>query len=255
MKVVIIGSGNVATHITKALYAVNVQIVQVWSYHYKNALLLANQVKAQAIANLRDIDNEVDIYLIAVKDDAISEVVAQLNKFKGVVAHTSGSVDIDIFEDSYENYGVFYPLQTFSKIKEVSFATVPLCLEANTESALQSLTDLANRLSSNVVEVNSEKRKILHLAAVFACNFTNHLYVLANEILKVNQLEFDILRPLITETAAKIQNTLPLDVQTGPAIRNDNETLNKHKELLNKQPELLEIYKTLSESIKKNKII
>ena len=253
MKVVIIGSGNVATHITKALYAVNVQITQVWSYHYKNALVLANQVKAQAIAKLKDIDKGADIYLIAVKDDAIAEVVAQLYKFKGLVAHTSGSVDMNIFKGSFENYGVFYPLQTFSKIKELSFATIPLCLEANNKSALQSLIDIANRLSSNVIEVSSEKRKILHLTAVFACNFTNHLYALANEILKANQLEFDILRPLINETAAKIQNALPSEVQTGPAIRNDNETLNKHKQLLNKQPALLEIYKTLSESIKKTR--
>ncbi len=253
MNVVIIGSGNVATHLAKAIHAAGEQVVQVWSYHYENATYLAHQLQAKPIKNLSEIDVKTDICLIAVKDDAIAAIVDQLKDFKGLIAHTSGAVSLSVFEDRFENYGVFYPLQTFSKSKEVAFAQFPICLEANHTDSLNKLKQLASKLSKNIVEVNSEKRKILHLAAVFACNFTNHLYALAEEILKVNQLEFDILRPLINETAAKVQNALPQDVQTGPAIRNDQETLNKHQELLAQQPQLLDIYITLSDSIKKTR--
>lgn len=252
MKVVIVGAGNVATHLAKALLAANVQIAQVWSYHYANSKLLADQVHATAIENLAVLDKTADICLISVKDDAIAEVAQQLIDFKGVIAHTSGSVNIDVLSGS-ANYGVFYPLQTFSKDKELNFSTVPLCIEANNDTTLQFLKKLANQLSNHVVEIDSEKRKILHLAAVFACNFTNHFYALAEEVLTAHQLEFDILRPLITETAAKVQQSLPLTVQTGPAIRNDEQTLKKHEELLLQQPQLLEIYKIVSESIKKTR--
>lgn len=251
MKVAIIGAGNVATHLAKSISAVNIEITQIWSYHYQNAQVLAKTVNAAAIDNLNKVEADTDICLIAIKDDKIATVVGELRNFKGLLVHTSGSVSLNVFKGAIENYGVLYPLQTFSKNKEVDFASIPLCLEANSKASLNKLITLASNLSTNVIEVNSEKRKILHLAAVFACNFTNHLYALAGEILKTNELEFEILRPLIAETAAKVQHSLPLEVQTGPAIRNDNETLKKHEELLTKQPALLEIYKTLSDSIKK----
>lgn len=253
MRVVIIGSGNVATHIAKALNEVNIKVSQVWSYHYENALLLAGQIDAIAIADLSQIDVTADLCLIAVKDDEIANVARVLKNFSGVIAHTSGSVSLDVFENLTKNYGVFYPLQTFSKDKNVDFSNIPLCVEANNPQTLDILKQLAHQLSTKVVEVNSEKRKILHLAAVFACNFTNHLYALADEVLKANQLDFDIIRPLITETANKVQNALPANVQTGPAIRNDNNTLIKHEELLIKQPEMLQIYRLLSNSIKKTR--
>jgi predicted short-subunit dehydrogenase-like oxidoreductase (DUF2520 family) len=253
MKISIIGAGNVATHLAKAINAAGMEVVQIWSQHFENAVVLAKQVSATAIDELQNIDLTVDVCLISVKDDEIANIAAQLKDFKGLVAHTSGSVDMTVFEPYFENYGVFYPLQTFSKEKHISFETIPLCLEANTDLAMQVLQQLAGRLSKTIEKVDSEKRKILHLAAVYACNFTNHLYALAEEILEANELKFDILRPLITETAAKVQESYPLDVQTGPAIRNDEQTLIKHQELLKKQPELLDIYKSLSESIKKTR--
>lgn len=253
MRVVIIGSGNVATHIAKALNEANIKVSQIWSYHYENALLLAGQIDGIAIADLSQIDVTADLCLIAVKDDEIANLVRKLDTFNGVIAHTSGSVSLDVFENLTKNYGVFYPLQTFSKDKDLDFSNIPLCVEANNPQTLDILKQLAHQLSTKVVEVNSEKRKILHLAAVFACNFTNHLYALADEVLKANELDFDIIRPLIAETANKVQNALPATVQTGPAIRNDNNTLIKHEELLIKQPEMLEIYRTLSNSIKKTR--
>lgn len=252
MNVVLIGSGNVATHIAKALKAVNVNVAQVWSYHYQNASLLADQVNAVALKDLSDVNLDADICLIAIKDDEIFSIANQLKSFKGVIAHTSGSVSLAVF-NNFEKFGVFYPLQTFSKDKQVDFSKIPLCVEANNEESLAILTQLANKLSTNVVEVNSDKRKVLHLAAVFACNFTNHLYALANDLLKANDLSFDMIRPLITETASKVQHALPLTVQTGPAIRHDEQTLKKHEALLNDHQELLEIYKILSNSIKKTR--
>lgn len=253
MKVVLVGSGNVATHIALALKAASVSIVQVWSNRLENAKTLAEKVHSTAFANLSEIDKEADFCIISVKDDAIPSVIKELNGFKGIVVHTSGSVSLSAFGKEFQQFGVFYPLQTFSINKVVDFKTIPLCLEANNTSTLAIISQLAEKLSDRVIEVNSEKRKILHLSAVFACNFANHLYALSANLLEQNGLDFGLLKPLILETAAKVQSSLPNEVQTGPAIRGDEDTLKKHEELLLNDPQLLTIYKTLSESIKKTK--
>ena len=187
--------------------------------------------------------------LISVKDDAIEEVALQLTNYRGLIAHTSGAVAINALAN-HENYGVFYPLQTFSKNTALDFSTVPLCLEANGTANLNQLKQLANLISKKVYEVDSAQRKTLHLAAVFACNFPNYLYGIAQQLLAQHQLDFDIIKPLISETANKIQNALPMDVQTGPAVRNDEQTLKKHEGMLTKHPEWLNIYKLLSQQIK-----
>lgn len=253
MRVSIIGSGNVATHIAKALKDANVQVLHIWSYKLENAKVLANKVDASAVAEISQvcIDNS-DVVLIAVKDDAIASVSAQLTNYKGLIAHTSGAVAMDTLA-SNKNYGVFYPLQTFSKQKDLDFSSVPLCLEANNHTNLDQLKKLASIISKSIYEVNSEQRKTLHLAAVFACNFTNYLYGIAQQLLAQNQLDFDIIKPLITETANKIQTALPLEVQTGPAVRNDEQTLQKHEGMLQEHPEWLNIYQLLSNQIKNNR--
>jgi predicted short-subunit dehydrogenase-like oxidoreductase (DUF2520 family) len=251
MKVVIVGAGNVATHIALAFRAAKIEPLQIWSKQYQNAVILAKQVDANAIENLSEVDQNADFCIIAVKDDAIASIVGELACFKGIIVHTSGAVKLDVFRGASENYGVLYPLQTFSKNKTVDFNAIPICIEANNLQTLKRIAELAKKLSSHLIEVNSEKRKILHLAAIFACNFTNHLYALSAELLHTNDLSFDFLRPLILETASKVQQALPLEVQTGPAIRNDEQTLKKHRELLANNPQLLNIYKTLSDSIKK----
>lgn len=253
MKVALVGSGNVATHIGLALNAAGIRVLQVWSRQIEHAKVLAAQIAANPISNLEEIDQTADFCIVAVKDDAISVVAEELSGFKGIIVHTSGAVDLTVFNGLFDNYGVCYPLQTFSIAKQVAFSTIPICVEANNEETLDGIETLARKLSKNVVEVNSEKRKILHLAAVFACNFTNHLYALASDLLQDNGLAFDFIKPLILETAEKVQYALPADVQTGPAIRNDQQTLKKHEELLLKQPQLLNIYQTLSDSIKKTK--
>lgn len=251
MRIVIIGSGNVATHLAFALKAAQMEVIQIWSNQYHNAVILANQVGAKAIHHLNEIDETADICILAVKDDAIAAVADQLAGFGGIVLHTSGSVNMDVFTSKVNDYGVFYPLQTFSKGKAVDFKVIPICIEAKDEHILKNIKQLAKQLSNTVVEVDSEKRQILHLAAVFACNFANHLYALSELLLKRNDLDLDLLRPLIMETAVKVQDAQPINVQTGPAIRNDEQTLKKHERLLSNEPQLLNIYQTLSESIKK----
>ncbi|WP_316821427.1 Rossmann-like and DUF2520 domain-containing protein [Pedobacter gandavensis] len=251
MKVVCIGSGNVATHFSTAFVAAGFELIQVWSKNPDHAALLANQVNAQGGSVKADINLAADLYLIAIKDDAIAEMLEVLKEVRGLVLHTSGATDLNVFPASMENYGVLYPLQTFSRSKALDFSKVPLCLEAKNEAVMLVLKKVALALSPLVYEVSSAQRRILHLAAVFACNFSNHLYAIGQDILENNELEFEILRPLILETAEKVQHAFPRDVQTGPAIRNDEQTLIKHKELLTGMPELQDLYETLSKSIKK----
>lgn len=250
MKIVLLGSGNVATHLAKALKSKGEEIVQVYSQNLDNATLLAQSIATAAIGDLNEIKQNADLYIISVKDDAIESVAKSLKHVTGLVVHTSGTTDINILSSQVKKAGVFYPLQTFSKDKEVSFENIPLCIEANDENQLTILKNLAAKMSREVHELNGEKRKVLHLAAVFACNFPNHLYALANKILNQNGLDFDIMRPLIAETADKVMSNLPENVQTGPAIRADENTLNKHLSMLTDMPELQNIYQTLSNSIK-----
>ncbi|GAA4198393.1 DUF2520 domain-containing protein [Pedobacter jeongneungensis] len=250
MKIVLLGSGNVATHLAKALKSKGEEIVQVYSQNLDNASLLTQLIGAEAIADLNEVKQDADLYIISVKDDAIGTVAASLKKVNGLVVHTSGTTDIDVLASQVRKAGVFYPLQTFSKSKEVSFENIPLCIEASDSDQLAILSNLAHKISSQVYELDGEKRKVLHLAAVFACNFPNHLYALANKILNQNGLDFEIIRPLIAETADKVMANLPENVQTGPAVRDDENTLNKHLSMLNDMPELQNIYQTLSNSIK-----
>ncbi|RZL17927.1 MAG: DUF2520 domain-containing protein, partial [Pedobacter sp.] len=153
---------------------------------------------------------------------------------------------------SLKHYGVLYPLQTFSKDKALDFSQVPLCIEAGDLNSFEVIEGLAKSLSKAVYSIDTSKRKVLHLAAAFACNFVNQLYTLSNDLLATNQLGFDLLRPLILETAEKVQQLLPAEAQTGPAVRRDEKTLSSHLELLQGQPELTHIYQTLSDSIKKS---
>jgi len=250
MKIVLLGSGNVATNLAKALKANGEDVIQVYSPNLDHAKSLADLIGAVGINDLTELEQQADLYIISVKDDAIESVAKSLKHVTGLVVHTSGTTDIGILSSQVQHAGVFYPLQTFSKDREVLFENVPLCIEANGEKQFMILKNLAAKMSREVYELNGEKRKVLHLAAVFACNFPNHLYALANKILSRNELDFEIIRPLIAETANKVMSNLPGDVQTGPAIRADESTLNKHLSMLTDMPELQNIYQTLSNSIK-----
>lgn len=250
MKIVLLGSGNVATHLAQALVAKGEEMVQVFSQSLRNAISLTDLVGGESIDDLTQVNNSADLYIIAVKDDAIAGIADQLKSVTGLVVHTSGTTDMTVISSKVEHAGVFYPLQTFSKAKPVFFDEIPLCIEATDETQLKVLNTLASKLSNRVYQVDGNQRKILHLAAVFACNFPNHLYALANQLLQQHQLDFEIIRPLIKETADKVMTNLPESVQTGPAIREDETTLNKHFSMLSSVPELQNIYQTLSDSIK-----
>jgi predicted short-subunit dehydrogenase-like oxidoreductase (DUF2520 family) len=252
MRITIIGSGNVATHLSAAFKNAGHRIAQVYSRDMQNAALLAYHVGAEAVDDLKNITADTDIFIIAVKDDAIAEIIPQLSGFKKLIAHTSGAVDMQLIQNFTEQAGVFYPLQTFSKTKELNFREVPLCIEGATEDITKELEGIARSISNNVYRVSSAQRKVLHLAAVFACNFTTHLYTLSQQLLEQHNMSFDMLRPLILETADKIKEHSPADVQTGPAVRNDEQTMQKHLQMLNNNPKLQEIYTLLSQDIIKN---
>jgi predicted short-subunit dehydrogenase-like oxidoreductase (DUF2520 family) len=249
MRITIIGSGNVATHLAAAFKNAGHSMVQVYSRDLKNASLLAYHVKAEAIDSMDQISPETDLFVIAVKDDAIEGIASVLAKFQKLTVHTSGATDLKVLSIRSSMAGVFYPLQTFSKTKEVNFTTVPLCIEGADEQITSQLNELAYTISQNVYRINSTERRTLHLAAVFACNFPNYLYYLSEQLLAAQSLPFDLLRPLILETAEKVQEHLPAKAQTGPAVRNDEKTMDAHLELLQENPELQLLYKLLSQGI------
>ncbi|MDB5138426.1 MAG: oxidoreductase [Mucilaginibacter sp.] len=252
MRITIIGSGNVATHLAAAFKNTGHRIMQIYSRDMHNAALLAYHVGAEAIDDLSNISGEADLFVISVKDDAIVTIAGELAKYEKLIVHTSGATDLEALLAFTPKAGVFYPLQTLSKNKEVNFLTVPLCIEGADENITKELEQLARAISNNVYRVNSAQRKILHLAAVFASNFPNYLYGVARQLLAGHQMDFELLRPLILETAQKVQDHLPAEVQTGPAIRNDQATITSHLQLLNDEPALKLIYNVLSQAIIKN---
>nr|WP_299067587.1 Rossmann-like and DUF2520 domain-containing protein [uncultured Allomuricauda sp.] len=246
LSIVIVGTGNVANHLFNAFTkSKEVKVVQVVG---RNQDALKSFGLTSAISSDFAQIADADIYLVAVSDSAIASVSKLLAKKSGIVAHTSGTVEMDII--GLENCGVFYPLQTFTKGKTLDFTAIPICIEARHESALSVLRRLGNLISDNIHEIDSNKRKRLHLAAVFANNFTNHLYSISEKICEQEDLPFELLQPLILETAEKVQSISPREAQTGPARRNDKKTLEIHLNLL-KDEKQTELYALFSEAIKK----
>jgi len=253
MRITIIGSGNVATHLAAAFKNAGHRIMQVYSRNMQNAALLAYHVGAEAIDDLKQVNPETDLFVISVKDDAIASVAGELAQYQKLTVHTSGATDLETLSAIIPKAGVFYPLQTFSKTREVDFWTVPLCIEGVNEEITRDLEELGQTISNNVNRISSGQRRVLHLAAVFACNFPNYLYDIARQLLEKDQMGFDLLKPLILETAQKIQNNLPADVQTGPAVREDEKTMTAHLQMIDNEPYLKQIYELLSQGIIKNK--
>jgi predicted short-subunit dehydrogenase-like oxidoreductase (DUF2520 family) len=227
ISVAIIGNGNVATHLVRAFLKVDsIHVAQI------NSRKLENTPKA-------------DITILAVADDAIAEISSQIKN--SLVIHTSGSFSMHDLKNS-KNKGVFYMLQTFSKDKEIDFSKVPFCLETENKADYLLLEKLAKLIGVKIYAINSEQRKALHVAAVFVNNFTNHLYKIGNDICEENKVPFEILYPLIDETAQKIKILSPQKAQTGPAVRNDDKTVENHLELLTKEQQ--QVYQMITKSIK-----
>ncbi|MEO8515496.1 MAG: DUF2520 domain-containing protein [Flavobacterium sp.] len=245
ISVVIIGSGNVAQHLLNAFEkSTTTHVIQIYS---RNTIVIP--ILSDAVKITHDYANIVnaDLYVIAVSDNSIAEVSKNLPFTNKLVVHTSGSVGLEDL-DAKNRKGVFYPLQTFSKSKKVNFKDIPFCLETENETDYQLLETVACSLSDKIFKINSEQRKALHVSAVFVNNFVNHLYQIGNDICIENNIPFEILQPLILETANKIVTLSPNEAQTGPAKRNDTQTINAHLNFLSDQTQK-EIYKILTKSI------
>ncbi len=253
IRVSLIGSGNVAHHLIQAFQAsTSVELVQVYARRKEavSAIIAKDKITSD-ISSLK----EADVYIISVSDDAIASVSTQLPFSNKLVVHTSGTSPMTVLSDKNRR-GVFYPLQTFSKTKALDFRQVPMCLESEQPQDLALLKQLASLISDKVFEIDSEKRKALHVAAVYVSNFVNHLYGIGEEICVENQIPFEVLKPLIKEVADKINYLSPQQAQTGPAKRADMKTIEAHLEFLKDDFEKKEIYQLLNQSImNKNKTI
>jgi len=247
--ITLIGAGNVAWHLAKALSLKEYSIREVWSRTLGPASELADCCGAKPVTDLDLLDRDVDLYIIAVSDEAIATLAERFNVDQSLVLHTSGSVAMNVIAGTSSNYGVLYPLQTFSKYIPVNLDEVPICIEASDNKALILIKQVAQSLSSDIQQVSSEERLVLHLAAVFASNYSNFMYILASDILASKGLSFELLKPLIAETANKALRFEPSRVQTGPARRGDINVINKHLKLLASMPEYAEIYRLLAEKL------
>lgn len=247
ISIVLIGTGNVATQLFDTF--LNYKQLNVLQVFGRNDTSLAYFNSKTATTKHYNQLLKADVYIITVSDDAISNVVNNLLHLNGLVVHTAGSVSLEALSP-LKNKGVFYPLQTFTKGKKLDFKTIPICLETQNKKDYSTLKIIAETISDVVYNINTEQRKSLHLAAIFVNNFTNYMYTIGNEICEENNIPFDILTPLIQETALKINTLSPNAAQTGPARRNDIQTMQTHLEQL-RYKDNQKIYKLLSESIQK----
>lgn len=271
MKIVLIGAGNLATHLGKALHAAGHDMVQVFSRTMQSAETLASLLDAEPLTDIAQVRDDADVYIFSVKDSALVQLVAQLCRHEAdglvedgavnalrkakkgeherVFLHTAGSMPMSVFKGMAQHYGVLYPMQTFSKQREVDFSIIPCFVEANDEFAQKQIEGLAREISGRVYELSSEDRKYLHLSAVFACNFANHCYAISQELLEEHGIPFDVMLPLINETAAKVHEMKPKDAQTGPAVRYDENVIGKQSKLLENHPHFKKVYDSMSKSI------
>ena len=241
--IVIIGTGRVAWNLCNAFKNNGVKICQVAGRNKARVEELAAFTQCAAIYDLEKVRSDADLYVLAVRDDALPLLAEKLPKFKGLVVHTSGMADSSILGNNFANAGVFYPLQTFSTDHFADFDRIPMFVQANKPELCEKLFALASVLSKHVTISTDVQRQTLHLAAVFVNNFTNALFEIGWELLRDKQLDFKLLEPLILETASKITRQLPRDAQTGPARRNDVGTIARHLEILNEHPDYQVLYR------------
>ena len=250
MEIVIIGSGNLATQLGLALTDAGLHIRQVYSRTADHAKELADKIGAGYTVNIDEIKENADVYIMSVKDDAISEIAAKVcaKSTNAVFVHTAGSISMDVFSGKAQHYGVLYPMQTFSKSRKVNFKEIPCFLEASDDETLSIIRSIAERVSDNVVLADSAKRKKIHLAAVLACNFTNHCYRLAEKVLDEEGIDFKLFLPLIDETARKVAQLSPKQAQTGPMVRYDTGVMQMQIDMLNDE-RTKQIYRLMADSI------
>lgn len=249
MNIVILGSGNIATHMGRAFLAQGHRVTQVYSRTKTNANALALLLKTAAVDCIGEISDTADLYVLAVSDQAIAAVAEQLPQaLPGIVVHCSGATGIEVLA-AFRQYGVIYPTQSLRKDNETSLQHVPFGIEGSAHDVTENLFHVMQQISRASFLCDSKQRLALHLAAVFANNFSNVLFQIAYDILQSQELSFDLLKPIILETAHKIQTQLPQKVQTGPASRGDTETIQKHLQFLIEKPHWLKIYQQLTAEI------
>ncbi len=249
MKITILGSGNVATHFAKAFSKAGHEILQVWSRHYEHAQILADIVEAQVVDSLDKLSQEADICIVAVSDDALFDIPQQLHFNNTIVLHTSGSVAIQVLEGSSPHIGVLWSPQTYVRTAVMDYTQLPFCVEGNDNHSTQTITHLAQSVSSNVYSLNSVQREWAHLAAVMVNNFGNALNASAQQLMSKHEIPFELLLPIIDETARKAHLGDLQQQQTGPAIRHDQKTLEAHRKQLEAEPQLLELYNLMTRLI------
>jgi predicted short-subunit dehydrogenase-like oxidoreductase (DUF2520 family) len=245
-RVVIIGAGNVAYHLVRSVTSSGNRLIQIYNRTLSNISSTSN---SNITGTLNSISQDGDIYIICVKDIAIEEVAAKLRLGDKLVVHTSGNRSMNLLNECSENYGVFYPIQSFTRNIPINFKKIPLVIEANNETAQEMLVDFSRSISQQVILMNETDRQKLNVAGVFVNNFTNYIYSLTHDYLKKENIDFNILQPLIQNTVDKLLLGNPSEMQTGPAVRGDQETINSHLELLAQYPQLKGIYQDVSNSI------
>ena len=244
--IVFIGAGNVATVLSKGIKD-SYNVVQIYSKTLASARKLGSMLKCAYTNDLKKL-LDADIYIIAVKDDAVGKVASVLKLKNKLVVHTSGSVKMEVLEKVSSDYGVLYPLQTFTKNTKLK-AGIPICIEGSTKNVVKELGAIVKELNGKAYYLDSDQRSILHLAAVFANNFSNYMFTVAQHIVEESGLPFEILLPLIEETVGKLKLNPPEKNQTGPAVRGDKETIKKHELLLRNNLQYLALYKLLTKNI------
>lgn len=247
---VLIGAGNLASHLGRAMKRAGYRCMGVYSRTEKSASALAVKLDAPYTTQINALP-EADTYIFSVKDSVLSALVMPVARQhpEALFLHTAGSLPVDVFHDCVSRYGVLYPMQTFSKQRNVDFLKIPCFVEGCTEAVTGQIRELAGRLSEKVFYLSSDDRRYLHLAAVFACNFANFCYSGAEYVLRQRNIPFSVLRPLIDETAAKVCDVSPVEAQTGPAVRYDENVMKKQLEMLYGEPHLQAFYKAASEGI------
>ncbi len=250
-RIVIVGTGRLAGHLILCLRNASYEIVQVFGRNPVKAHRFGDKYNVDIVTSFDQIVQNADLYVIAVSDDAIVEVINKLPPLKGICVHASGSIDLDVFADKFTSFGVFYPLQTFTEDRAIDFRNIPILIEANQQNVNDFLNSIATSLSDFVYVVNSSDRRQLHLAAVFVSNFVNALFSIGSAVLDETKLPFEILKPLILETVNKAFESGPEKAQTGPAKRGDIKTMQMHLNLLETKPEFATIYALFSNYITK----
>jgi len=251
--IIVIGAGNVATHLSRHLYAQGHRIECVWSRTPESAIALANTLGAKATSTVSEVPRKADFYLLAVPDGAVAGMAAEFADYQGIWLHTAGALSMDVFKGLFPEYGVLYPLQTLSRAHPLPIGNIPFLVEGSSVEVSEKVHDLASSISERVEAADSASRLSIHLAAVFANNFSMHMVHIAHQILKEQNLSAAMLDPLLEETFQKIIRVGTGEAQTGPAVRDDQFTMKRHIELLKNHPEWEKLYTFISREIQRSR--